>query len=419
MEYIGSLTRQQLCSGLLRVLFASLGFGALPALSACHTAKVESAQPPVVVALPVQANTGTPENAIRYPVDVQARYSTPMAFRVAGKVIERKVRIGDRVKQGEVIARLDPSDAQKQSASAQSALEGAEHRLLYAKQQLDRDTAQRAQNLIAEKQLEASLTDYSSALAARDQAADQLVIARNNLEYQTLTADHDGVITSENANTGQVVQAGQEIYGLAWSGDIDVIVNAAENNLDRIAVGQRANITFPGLPGRSFEARVREIAPDADTQSRTYEVKLTLLQPERAIALGMTGEATFLPLGAPDGAAPRGLTFTVPSSAIFHQNDAPAVWVVAAGTSTLELRAVTVLSYGDHSSLVSGGLRDGDTVVLAGVHLVFAGERVAPVRPLFDGDGEVAGSAPEGGPHQTATSAARGSAAGGAAGVGK
>jgi hypothetical protein len=69
------------------------------------------------------------------------------------------------------------------------------------------------------------------------------------------------------------------------------------------------------------------------------------------------------------------------------------VWVVAAANSTIELRPVTVRTYGDHASVVSGGLRDGDTVVLAGVHTVYAGERVRAVRPLFDGEGEVAGPA--------------------------
>jgi hypothetical protein len=70
--------------------------------------------------------------------------------------------------------------------------------------------------------------------------------------------------------------------------------------------------------------------------------------------------------------------------------------VINPGTSTLELRPVTVRSYSDHSTTISGGLKDGETVVLAGVHTVYAGEHVSPVRPLFDGEGDVAGPAPVG-----------------------
>jgi RND family efflux transporter MFP subunit len=363
-------------------------------LSACHQAKVDPAAPAVVVALPIQADAGAlAGEAIRYPAEVAARYSNPMSFRVPGKIVERTVRIGDRVKQGEVVARLDSSDAQKQAAGARAALEGAVTRLLFAKQQLDRDSAQAAQNLIAAKQLEQSQDAFSSAQAAHDQAADELALARNKLLYNTLTADHDGVITSENADTGQVVSAGQAIYGLAWSGETDVILDAAAGNLGRIAIGQAASITFPTLPGRSFPARVREIASAADAQSRTYRVKLTFLRSEQAVLLGMTGEAILAPAGAPDDAGPRNPTFRVPSTAIFHEGDVPAVWVVAARNSTLELRPVTVRTYGDHASVVSGGLQNGDTVVLAGVHTVYAGEHVTAVRPMFDGEGEVAGPA--------------------------
>ena len=86
----------------------------------------------------------------------------------------------------------------------------------------------------------------------------------------------------------------------------------------------------------------------------------------------------------------------MPATAIFHQGNVPAVWVIGAGNSTLELRPVTVRSYSDHSTVVTGGLKEGEAVVLAGVHTVYAGERVAPVRPLFDGEGDVEGPAQEG-----------------------
>lgn len=373
----------------------ALGAAALLALSACHGGKVASAPPAVVVAVALHPDTGTAGGtAIRYPVEIAARYSNPMSFRVAGKLIERKVRIGDTVKKGEVVARLDPIDAQKQAASAQAALEAAEHRVLFAKQQLDRDSAQASQNLIAANQLEQTQDAFSAAQAAQVQAAAQRVIARNNLQYNTLIADHDGVITSESADTGQVVAAGQAIYGLAWSGAVDATLDAAANDLSRIAIGQAASVTFPGLPGRSFVAHVREITPAADPQSRTYRVKLTLAQPDQTVRLGMTGDATLSAIAAGADAAPAAPTFTVPATAIFHQGNAPAVFVVGANNSSLVLRPITLRSYTDRSAVVASGLKDGDTVVVAGVHSVFAGERVTVVRPLFDGEGDVAGAAP-------------------------
>ena len=379
----------------LRIAVGALAAVAFLSLSACSGGKKAVAPPALVVALPVHPDTGAGGGAIRYPVEVAARYSNPMSFRVPGKLIERKVRIGDTVRKGETVAQLDPIDAQRQAASAKATLEAAEHRLLFAKQQLDRDSAQSEQNLIAANQLEQTQDAYSAAQAGREQAAAQWVVARNNLEYNTLIADHDGVITSENADTGQVVSAGQAVYGLAWSGDIDVTLDAAASDLGRIAVGQNAGVTFPALPGRRFEARVREITPAADPQSRTYRVKLTLTQPGQVVRLGMTGDAILSPMAAAGGGVTE-VSFTLPTTAIFHQGNAPAVWVINPGTSTLELRPVTVRSYSDHSTTISGGLKDGESIVLAGVHTVYAGERVSPVRPLFDGEGDVAGPAPAG-----------------------
>jgi membrane fusion protein, multidrug efflux system len=375
-------------------------------LVGCNEGRKASAPPALVLALPVHPDTGAPGGiAVRYPVEVAARYSNPMSFRVPGKVIERRVRIGDSVKKGEVVARLDPVDAQKQEASARAAMDAAEHRLLFARQQRDRDNAQAEQNLIASSQLEQTQDAFIVAQAGRDQAAAQLVVARNNLQYNTLIADHDGVITSENADTGQVVAAGQAVYGLAWSGDTDVTLDAAASDLARIAVGQAANVTFPALPGKSFVARVREITPAADPQSRTYRVKLTLAQPGQLVRLGMTGDATLAPLVTPAVGATNS-TFTVPSTAIFHEGNSPAVWVVAAN-NLLELHRVTVRSFSGHSTVVGDGLKDGDVVVLAGVHTVYAGQQVTPVRPLFDGEGDVAGPAPAGQAHLTADDGVR------------
>jgi multidrug efflux pump subunit AcrA (membrane-fusion protein) len=389
-----------------------------------------------------------------------------MSFRVPGKLIKRDVRLGDAVKEGQVLAQLDPVDAQKQFASAKAALDAAEHRLVYAQQQLDRDKAQSEANLIATNQLEQTQDSFTAALAGRDQASAQLVVARNNLQYNTLVADHDGLITSENADTGQVVSAGQAVYGLAWNGDTDVILDAAESELSRIAIGQSAKVTFPALPGRQFEARVREIAPAADAQSRTFRVKLQMTGSLDAVRLGMTGDATLLPIAAGMAAATGGSntdnsansasgaaaahrlgaagkhaapapasvathggsanapasgsqaglanaagdgatnpvpsfaaapsqqpTFTLPATAIFHEGNTPAVWIITGNDSTLQLRAVKVSSYTDHSTVVAAGLNDGDVVVLAGVHTVYAGQHVKPVHPLFDGEGNIDGPA--------------------------
>jgi RND family efflux transporter MFP subunit len=334
-----------------------------------------------VVAVAVHAD-GQPL-AATLPGEVQARYSTPLSFRIAGKLVERRVRLGDTVQKGQIVAQLDPADAQKNAASAAAQLDAAQHRLLYAKQQLERDRAQARENLIAPAQLEQTEDAYAAAAAQREQAAQQAALAKDQLQYATLAADHAGVITAEQADTGQNVTAGQAVYSLAWSGDIDVVCDVPESALAALQVGQGARITLAALPGRTLNARLRELSPAADPQSRTWRAKLTLAtvdQPNPDVRLGMTATIAFAAGGASHA------LFTLPATALFHDGTQPAVWVVRHGSDVLELRRVQLARYDERTISIAQGLNDGERVVLQGVHTVTAGEKVRAIGPLHPED---------------------------------
>lgn len=349
------------------------------ALSACGRKEAPAPAPRPVVAMPAKADERLP--AWTLPGEVQARYSTPLSFRVGGKIIERQVRLGDTVTPGQIVAKLDPADATKNAAAAKAQLSAAQHQLDYARQQLDRDRAQARENLIAANQLEQTRNAYASALAQRDQAAQQAALSADQLKYTTLQADHAGVITAEQADTGQNVAAGTPVYQLAWSGDIDAICDVPESVLAGLAVGQRANVTLGPLPGKTFTAVLREIAPAADPQSRTYRVKLTLESPSPDVRLGMTANISFDNRGSDNQA-----TYTVPATALFHDGKAPAVWVVKPQEDTLELRRVQVLRYDARTVTLAGGVKAGERLVWQGVHTVSAGEKVRAVPPLHPED---------------------------------
>ncbi|WP_284401347.1 efflux RND transporter periplasmic adaptor subunit [Dyella lipolytica] len=342
-------------------------------LAACGRKAPESEAALPVIALPVQAVDGLSYG--RFPGEIHARYEMPLSFRVSGQLTARYVTAGDVVKKGQALAQLDPADAGNQLAAAKAALEAAEHRLLFATQQRDRDEAQSKQNLISQLQLEQTQDAYASALAARDQAKQQVELAQNQSRYTMLVADHDGAITSRQADVGQVLAAGQAVFGFAWSGDRDVDLDVPESRVDGIVIGQTATVTLPALPGRVFAAHVREIAPAADPQSRTYLVKLTIDQPGTLLQLGMTADVAL------QSSKPSGATVSIPATALFHQGEHPAVWVVRPADATLELRPVTIVRYGERDVLIADGLKAGERVVMQGVHTVTAGEKVTPIAP--------------------------------------
>jgi RND family efflux transporter MFP subunit len=346
------------------------------ALAACHPREADAPAPKPVVAIPAHPDGRPPLATLT--CDVEARYSTPLSFRVGGNIVERLVRLGDSVKAGQVVARLDPTDARNNLTKARAELDAAEHQLAYAEQQLERNRAQQQQNLIAQKTWEETQDAYAQATAQRDSALASLELASDQLAYTTLNADHAGVIAAETADTGQNVNAGETIYNLAWTGDVDVVCDASDRDLDALEVGRKASVSLVALPDRKFAARVREVAPAADQSSRTYRVKLTLQAPDPAVHLGMTAEVAF---AAVDETSDQPV-FTLPATALFHDGERPAVWVVRAGTDTLELRPVSVARYDERTVSVVGGLHDGERVVLEGVHTVSAGESVRVVTPL-------------------------------------
>lgn len=350
-----------------------LAAGALAVLSACGRQAAPTQQARPVIALPVQAVDAA--QAAQFPGEVHSRYEMPLSFRVAGQLLARSARLGDNVKKGQALAKLDDADALKTQASAQAALDAAEHRLTFATQQRDRDEAQSAQNLISQLQLDQTRDAYASARAGRDQARQQLALAQAQLRYHTLVADNDGTITSEAAEVGQVLSAGQPVFGFAWSGERDVVFSVPEGLLAAVSVGQSATVSLLAMPGKSYAGHVRDISPAADPQARTYRVKLALDAAGQQLPLGMTAQIVLA------ASAESARVVRIAATALFHDKEQPAVWVVRPSDSTLELRAVTVQRYGEREVLVSAGLHAGERVVMQGVHAVAAGEKVEPVAP--------------------------------------
>ena len=363
-------------------LVGSIGVVAVVTLAACGNKDAPAVVLRPVVAVAAQADTRASQSSL--PGTIESRYSTPLSFRVGGKIIERRVRLGDRVKAGDVVARLDPADNTKNAAAAAAQLSAAQHQLTYAEQQVTRDRVQAQESLISRAQLEQTENAYAAALAQRNQAQAQSALSQDQLKYTTLIADKAGVITAEQADTGQNVSAGQAVYNLAWSGETDVVADVPETALASLAVGQNATVSIGALAGKKFAARVREVSPAADAQSRTYRVRLTLEAPTPEVRLGMTADVAFAQSTASASGTP-GQSFTLPSTALFHAGNLPAVWIVKADNA-LELRRVEVSRYGERTVTVSQGIAAGERIVWQGVHTVSAGEKVRVVPPLHPED---------------------------------
>jgi len=348
---------------------ALLALAALTLLAACQaeTAPAPRVERPVKV----QRVSFEQENATREFVGVvRARYETDLGFRVAGKIVERVVNVGDRVRVGDVVARLDPQDLKLQVESAEAELAAATSNLAQAAADLERYRVLRAPGYASVADFDRKKTANDEAEGRLERARRALDLARNQLGYAELKADADGVITATLAEAGQVVAIGQAVARLAHRGEKEALVALPETWLAE-AQRSRAIVRLWSDRDRSFEARLRELSPQADPATRTYAARFTITQADDAVALGMT--ATVALSQSADARIAR-----VPLSAILNRGTGPSVYAIDP-SGALVVRPVTVASFSEDAALVTAGVDEGDRIVTLGVQKLEAGLKVRAI----------------------------------------
>jgi multidrug efflux system membrane fusion protein len=340
------------------------------ALAACSQPPAQAPAPRAVIAQVVGAKPV--EGANVYSGEVRARYENDLAFRVGGKVVSRHVDVGAAVTRGQVLARLDPQDAQLGVEAARSQLAGAaaDHELAAAELERYRDLY--ARKFVSQAVLDARQTTFDTTKARLEQVKAQLATARNQSAYTALVAEADGVITAVNLEPGQVVAAGQTVMRFARPEEKEVAINVPETRLAELRDATDIRISVWAAPGDLYRGRIREIAPTADPATRTFAVKITVLEANGAVRLGMTANVA---LG--DGAGVQAIT--LPLTALAQHEGRPAVWVFDPHSSKVNLRPVVVGAYREDGVLVRDGLRPGEIVVTVGVHKLLPDETVRVV----------------------------------------
>jgi RND family efflux transporter MFP subunit len=339
-------------------------------VAACAKTPPPAPAPRAVIAQVV--GTKPADGANVYSGEVRARYENDLAFRVGGKVVARFVDVGSPVQKGQALARLDPQDARLAVDAARSALAAAEADHALAKAEVERYRDLYAKKFVSQAVLDARETAFNTTKARLEQARAQLATAQNQSSYTTLAAESDGVITAVNLEAGQVVSPGQAVMRFARPEEKEVVISVPESRLGELRDAHEILVRVLAATDKPYRGRIREIAPHADPATRTFAVKITLLEPDGAVQLGMTASVA---LGERTAAA----AITLPLSALAQIDGRPAVWVVDPQTAQVHLRPVQVGAYREDGATVTAGLARGEVVVTAGVHKLVAGEKVRVV----------------------------------------
>ena len=306
-----------------------------------------------------------------YAGEVRPRFETTLSFRVTGKIIARPVEIGDRVHNGQLLAKLDASDYRLSVESIKAQLKAAVADQNFAKDDLARYRELLTQKVISPPDVDRRQTAYSNAQERVAALEAQLKQTTNQLDYTELSADRDGVVTALEVEKGQVVAAGQPVVKLAQLDEKEIHFDIPEQHLAEIKNNQRVEVSLWSEAGQKFNAKIREISAAANSASRTYRVKATLLDGQEQARLGMTATVWL--------AADKTEQIAVPLSAVFTSQNQPKqqkVWLVDEVSHQVKAISVqTGIALADELTTVAG-LQAGQLIVSAGVQRLKEGQSV-------------------------------------------
>ncbi|AFY19339.1 efflux RND transporter periplasmic adaptor subunit [Pseudomonas sp. UW4] len=330
-------------------------------------------QPSVQAPRPVRTVAISYDNArdiSRYVGTVQSRHEVDQAFRVGGKVDQRKVDVGQFVREGDILAVLDDSDYRLAEETSRQQWSVAVEQTRQADSDNQRLSALKTDGSVSAADAERAHTNAQTAHATAEAEARKLELARNRLKYTVLRASRSGVVTAVRFEAGQVVPEGQPVISIANPGESEIVIDVPEDQL-AVFKDARFKASLASAPNEIFDVTLRELSPQAAAQTRTYRARLKPLQ---ALPLGAT--ATVM--------AERVMTSVsvaaVPATALTQNGGQPALWVVTPTgkdpVGIVDLERVAVWGYRNDQVLISGP-QAGALIVTAGVQKMTSGLKVA------------------------------------------
>lgn len=308
--------------------------------------------------------------------EVKPRFESSQSFRIGGKIIERKVDVGAQVKKGQLIARLDAADVKLNAAAAMADVRAAEASHALALAEIERQRQLYAKKFISASALDIKEAELKTSAARLAQVKAQADVSGNQTQYANLTADRDGVVSMIRAEPGQVVEAGEAVVQIANLNETEVMVAVPESRMAAVKVGTPVTVKMWANPNKAYSGRVREIAPAAESATRAFNVRVSVIDADAEIKLGMTAGVKFKALS--ESQSVQAQPIRIPLAALTENNGRKQVWVIDQDNKA-QPREVVAGEFTEDGVLITQGLQAGEKIAIAGVHTLVKGMQVKPV----------------------------------------
>jgi RND family efflux transporter MFP subunit len=303
----------------------------------------------------------------------KAGIEADLSFRVGGTVTEVNVDLGDSVRKGEVLVRLDAVDYELQVEEAEAGLAQAGAALRKSEADFDRTRALYENNNASKSELDAARAAAESARSQVDAATKRLELTQQQLAYTVLRAPADGAIAFKDVEINENVQAGDPVFMMTAGSLAEIEFAVPEIMIADVKVGLPVTVTLDALRGREFPAEIIEVGVAVTGSSATFEATARLLEEVPEVMSGMAAEVIcrFQGTGSPGG-------LVVPWVAVGEDREGRFVFVLepeSEGVGTVHRRAVTIGAIGQSIEILDG-IEEGDFVVTAGTRRLTDGMRV-------------------------------------------
>jgi len=345
----------------------SLAVAAL-ALAACQSEAEKAPPAPARMVRTTTVEAPRQSSDLSFAGHVEAQDQASLSFRIGGRLAERLVGVGATVAENEVVARLDPENELNDLRAARAALTAAEGALRKAENQYQRQSQLLARNVTSQADFEAAEQGRVAARAQAQAAQARVRSAEDIVAFTTLKADAPGIVTRVGAEPAEVVAAGRMIVQLARRNGRDAVFEVPAEALRAIPADANVYVALTGDPATTVRGHVREVAPQADPVTRTFRVRVGLIDPPASFRLGTAVS------GSIRGGEVSGIA--IPATALKERGQDAGVWIVDPTALTVSLRKLELISRDPATALVGKGLALGDIVVTAGANLLQEGQRV-------------------------------------------
>lgn len=298
---------------------------------------------------------------------VEAIAQASVSAKISGRATGINVELGDYVTKDQILATIEQIDYQNQLSQAQATLTQAEASLTQSQANFARMEKLFAESVVSQQEYDAAKTAYDIAVSQHNQGKIGVSLATEQLKNTTITAPINGYIASRNINQGEMIGSSSPLFTIVDLSQVYVTVNLSDSYIGQTRIGQKAKVTLSSVPGENYTGTVAQIAPAANSSSKTFPVKILLNNTARNFRDGMLANVTL-------NFNEKNAVLLIPVEAVIDETGNKSVYVVNNGTATR--KTITVGISDDKNIEVISGLSADETIVTLGQNNLENGTKV-------------------------------------------